>query len=124
MLDFWYSEQCTREIKLVSCIVTCVMIYYFSTIAPLEALYVCFALAIGVLFHVLRLLDIKLNQQNKYAEGFKVIFFTIRILAVIFLVQALPETNKLSLIAQSLGFICLGFFLVTIYENRAKRFNS
>ena len=84
MLDFWYSEQCTREIKLVSCIVTCVMIYYFSTIAPLEALYVCFALAIGVLFHVLRLLDIKLNQQNKYAEGFKVIFFTIRILAVIF----------------------------------------
>lgn len=123
MLNFWYSNKCTREIKLLVCMVTCAIIYYASSFSPLSTVIVGFSLVIGMMIHILRLLDLKLDENNKYTEGFKIIFFTIRIMAVLFLVQAIPETNRMVLIVQSLGFVCLGFFIVSIYDNRAKRFN-
>lgn len=123
MLNFWYSNKCTREIKLLVCMVTCAIIYYASGFSPLSTVIVGFSLAVGMMMHVLRLLDLKLDKKNKYTEGFKIVSFTVRILTVLFLVQTIPETNRIVLIVQSLGFVCLGFFIVSIYENRAKRFN-
>ena len=123
MLNFWYSEKCTREIKLVVCIATCAIIYFCSTIAPLQPLYVGLCLVVGVLLHVLHQAKNKLNTKNKYAQGFQILFFVLPIIVINFLIGSTPSTDKVWLIIQSLGFICLGLFVVSIYGNRAKRFD-
>ena len=122
MLNFWYSEKCTREIKLVICIVTCVIIYFCSTVAPLKPLNIGLCLVVGVLFHVIHQAKNKLSTKNKYAEGFQILFFILPILLINFMIISTPQTDKVWLIIQSLGFMCLGLFVVSIYENRAKRF--
>lgn len=121
MLDFWYSEKCTREIKLIICIITCAIIYYFSNIEQLNTWMVGFSLGIGIFIHVLHHLKLKLNAQNKYSNGLNIIFLSLPIIAILFLIQSIPPINKMILIVQSLGFVGLGFFIVSIYENRSKR---
>lgn len=122
MLNLWYSEKCTREIKLVVCIVTCVIIYFCSNIAPLKPLDIGLCLVTGVLMHVIYQSKKKLSTKNKYAEGFQILFFIFPILLINFMIISTPKIDKVWLIIQSLGFICLGLFIVSIYENRAKRF--
>ncbi|WP_163122426.1 hypothetical protein [Acinetobacter portensis] len=121
MLDFWYSEKCTREIKLIICIITCAIIYYFSNIEQLNTWAVGFSLGIGVFIHVLHHLKLKLNTHNKYSNGLNIIVLSLPIIAILFLIQSIPPINKMILIVQSLGFVGLGFFIVSIYENRSKR---
>ncbi len=36
MLEFWYSERCSRQIKLIAIIATCILIYTASTVAQLD----------------------------------------------------------------------------------------
>lgn len=121
MLDFWYSEKCTREIKLIICIITCAIIYYFSNIEQLTTWTVGFSLGIGIFIHILHHLKLKLNAHNKYSNGLNIIFLSLPIVAILFLIQSIPPINKMILIVQSLGFVGLGFFIVSIYENRSKR---
>ena len=40
MLEFWYSERCTRQIKLMVIIATCILIYAASTVAQLGSVNV------------------------------------------------------------------------------------
>ncbi len=122
MLDFWYSERCTREIKLVSSIVLCGMIYYCSGIEKLSTTLTIICIGIGVVMHLLHLQSLKIAENNPYAQGFKMLFSIAPIVAVILVICLLPSQHKLFTAIQAMGFSALGLFIVSIYQNRAKRF--
>ena len=123
MFEFWYSERCTREIKLIICILTCVAIYTSSTIEKLAPLFVGLSLFIGVSIHCVRLLILKIKQNNvEVQKWFKILFNLILIIAIIILILSLPKQHQIALTIQCLGFSAIGFFIVSIHQNRAKRF--
>ena len=124
MFNYWYSERCTRQIKLIVCIATCAVIYYASTFAELNGIYVGISLGIGMLSHVLRTVALKLPDQNPYREGFGRLFFCIPLIALITLFGYLPEQHKIALAVQCVGFSAIGLFIVSIYGDRAKRFED
>ncbi len=122
MLDFWYSERCTREIKLIASIIICVMIYYCSSIEKLSPTFTIICLGIGIATHLLHMQSVKIAESNPYAQGFKTLFSIAPIVAVILVICLLPSQHKLFTAIQALGFSALGLFIVSIYQNRAKRF--
>ena len=120
ILDFWYSARCTRQIKLITCISTCVMIYLSAKPAELSTWFVGFALLIGISLHLTRECILKIKSQNPNMKAIQWLII-VPIIALIFLLFCLPKTNQFSLALQSIGFAALGFFIVTLYENRAQR---
>ena len=120
ILDFWYSDRCTRQIKLIICISTCVVIYLSAKPAELSIWFVGFALLIGISLHLTRECILKIKSQNPNMKASQWLII-IPIIALIFLLFCLPKTNQFSLALQSIGFAALGFFIVTLYENRAQR---
>ncbi|AWL30056.1 hypothetical protein DJ533_16510 [Acinetobacter defluvii] len=121
MLDFWYSERCTRQVKLMVSIVLCIAIYYCSSIAKLSPLFVGISLAIGIILHVLKQLSLKTPTQTVQFKLLKAFIMLLPAFALASMVWSLPQQNLLYLILQCLGFIALGFILIANYENRAKR---
>ena len=121
MLDFWYSERCTRQVKLIVSIVLCIAIYYCSSIAKLSPLFVGISLAIGIILHVLKQLSLRTATQTVQFKLLKVLIMLLPVLALAIMAWSLPQQNMLYLILQCLGFIALGFILIANYENRAKR---
>lgn len=121
MLDFWYSERCTRQVKLMVSIVLCIAIYYCSSIAKLSPLFVGISLAIGIILHVLKQLSLRTATQTVQFKLLKVLITLLPVLALAIMAWSLPQQNMLYLILQCLGFIALGFILIANYENRAKR---
>lgn len=121
MLDFWYSERCTRQVKLMVSIVLCIAIYYCSSIAKLSPLFVGISLAIGIILHVLKQLSLRIATQTVQFKLLKVLIILLPVLALAIMAWSLPQQNMLYLILQCLGFIALGFILIANYENRAKR---
>ena len=103
---------------------TCAVIYYASTFAELNAIFVAISLAIGILSHVLRTVALKLPEQNPYREGFARLFFCIPLIVLITLFGYLPEQHKMALGIQCIGFSAIGLFIVSIYNKRAKRFED
>ncbi|WP_180178969.1 hypothetical protein [Acinetobacter sp. YH12041] len=128
MLEFWYSERCNRQLKLIIIIAVCIVIYIASTVAKLGPIFVGISLAIGMLIHVLREFRLKLSPENPYAEGFRALTMAIPIVAVISLIGYLPKTDEIwktvALGLQCLGFVAIGLFIVSIYNKRAKRFED
>ena len=122
MLDFWYAEKCTREIKLMVCIIICAIIYFCSSIQQLSPLFTGLSLAIGICIHSLRNISFKISADSPYAQGFKILFAILPMSALIFLMTLLPTEHKLYLAIQCVGFTAIGLFMLSIYENRAKRF--
>lgn len=122
MLDFWYSERCTREIKLITSIITCAIIYYSSTFEKLSPVLTICCLAIGMTIHLLRMLSLKIDASNPYSQGFKILFSIIPIAVILFIIMLLPQQNKIFTSVQAISFTALGLFIVSIYQNRAKRF--
>ncbi|WP_291361275.1 hypothetical protein, partial [Acinetobacter sp. UBA3025] len=87
MLEFWYSERCNRQLKLIIIIIAvCIVIYIASTVTKLGSIFVGISLAIGMLMHVLREFRLKLSPENPYAEGFRALTMAIPIVAVISLI--------------------------------------
>ncbi len=121
MLDFWYSECCTRGIKLGICIATCVIIYLSSTTEKLPALFVVMSLLLGMIHHFLQQKISRIQADNPYAEGFSIIGFVLPIIALITLIAFLPQPHQWILAIQVIGFSALGLFMVSIYQNRAPR---
>ncbi|MFW1858488.1 hypothetical protein [Acinetobacter defluvii] len=121
MLDFWYSERCTRQVKLMVSIVLCIAIYYCSSIAKLSPLFVGISLAIGIILHVLKQLSLKIPTQKVQFKLLKALIMLLPAFALASMIWSLPQQNLLYLILQCLGFIALGFILIANYENRAKR---
>ncbi|WP_244782971.1 hypothetical protein [Acinetobacter sp. F-1] len=128
MLEFWYSERCHRQIKLMVIIATCIVIYAASTVAQLDPVFVGVSLAIGIVVHLLHHFRLKISKSNPYANGFSALSRVIPIIALITLFGYLPEQHqpwaKLALGLQCLGFAAIGLFIVSVYENRAKRFED
>ena len=122
MLDFWYSERCSREIKLIMCISTCVIIFLSSKVAALSPLLTGFSLAVGMLIHLLKRLAIKTQPNHPYKSGVQIIIFVTILTAIISLLINLAHQNFWALAIQCLGFIALGLFIVSIYSSRAPRF--
>lgn len=122
MLDFWYSERCTRQIKLIICIAVCAVIYYCSNIQQLSPLFTGLSLAVGLALHFLRIVHLNIANTNRYKAIFQIIFSMLPIIALIALIISLPQTHQAILALQCICFSAIGLFLVSIYENRAKRF--
>ncbi|MEG0483090.1 MAG: hypothetical protein RR575_13765 [Acinetobacter sp.] len=122
LLDFWYSERCTRQIKLMVSIITCAIIYYCSTFEKLSPAFTLFGLAIGISIHVLRNISLKIATNASALKLYKILFAVFPIFTFSILVFLLPHSNKLYTAIQALGFVALGLFVVSIYESRQKRF--
>lgn len=116
MLDFWYSARCNRQVKLALCVAVCLMIYACAKVAELS-------LGLGALVHVLRVIKLKLQSQQHYNSIFDVLFFLLPIIYWLGLMLLLPAQHVWALMLQAIGFSVLGLFIVSIYSNRAPRFN-
>ena len=118
MLQFWYSDKCTRQIKLMVCIATCVMIYLCSTVQQLSAMFSGISLMIGMGIHLLRALSLKIAEDNAYRNGFTILFRLIPFTALMTLIAALPTEHKIMLILQMIGFTAIGLFILSTFPNR------
>jgi positive regulator of sigma E activity len=76
------------------------------------------------LIHILFQLRLKLSTTHRYAQGFKILFSIFPIFALLLILFLLPPSHKLWISIQAVGFTALGLFIVSIYQNRAKRFES
>ncbi len=121
MLNFWYSERCTREIKLVTAISVCAIIYYCSSLAKLSVTWTLISLAIGVVTHLLQLLGAKFAQSRPDTQRLNLFLTAVPVFAVIVLIYFLPSQAKIWLAIQAVGFCILGFIILSIHHNRAKR---
>ncbi len=118
MLQFWYSDQCTRQIKLMVCIATCVMIYLCSTVQQLSTLLTGISLLIGMGIHLCRTLSLKIAKDNAYKNGFTILFGLMPFIALMTLITALPTEHKIVLILQVIGFTAIGLFILSTFPNR------
>ena len=118
MLQFWYSDRCTRQIKLMVCIATCVMIYLCSTVQQLSAMFTGISLMIGMGIHLLRALSLKIAADNPYKNGFTLLFRLMPFTALMTLIAALPTEHKVILILQRIGFTAIGLFILSTFPNR------
>ena len=118
MLQFWYSDKCTRQIKLMVCIATCVMIYLCSTVQQLSAMFSGISLMIGMGIHLLRTLSLKIAADNPYKNSFTLLFWVIPFTALMTLIAALPTEHKIMLILQTIGFTAIGLFILSTFPNR------
>ena len=118
MLQFWYSDKCTRQIKLLVSIATCVMIYLCSTVQQLSAMFSGISLMIGMSIHLLRALNLKIAADHPYKNGFALLFWVIPFTALMTLIAALPTEHKIMLILQTIGFTAIGLFILSTFPNR------
>ena len=124
LLNLWYSDRCTRQIKLMVCIATCAVIFYCTEIQKLPTIFAIISLALGIATHALYQYAHRLKLEHSYAQIFRRLtsIFPLTILAV--MIFMLPAINKLYTALQCIGFSALGLFLVSIYENRSPRHDS
>lgn len=118
MLEFWYSDQCSRQIKLMVCIATCVMIYLCSTMQQLSPLFSGTSIAIGMGLHGLRALGLKIAAGNPYKKGFSILIVLMPLIALITLISTLPTQHKIILAMQVIGFAAIGLFILSTFPNR------
>lgn len=118
MLEFWYSEKCSRQLKLMVCIATCVIIYICSTLQQLSPILTGMSVAIGMGIHVLRALSLKISADNPYKKGFSILVFIMPLMAMITLISMLPVEHKLMLAIQVIGFAAIGLFILSTLPKR------
>lgn len=124
MLSFWYSARCHRQLKLMICIGTCLLIYLASTQAQLPPFWVILSLILGMGLHLLY----QWSKRRSWPEHQRRLMYwglnlaPLLLLAVLLLF--LPKMQLWAMALQALGFILVGLFMVSIYQQRAKRFDS
>lgn len=123
MLNYWYSERCTREIKLIVSISTCVLIYLCSSIKQLSTSFTLVSLALGILLHILYKISLKIQSNSSFKTGFRILLFSLPMILFMILISLIPPQHKLMLSLQAFGFVALGLFIISIYSERAKRFD-
>ena len=121
MLNFWYSERCSRQIKLIVCIATCVMIVIAAQVQQLGTIFIGLSLVFGIATHLLRFFQLKIAQDNPYREGFSRLVVFLPIIQRRDLLGYLPAQDKIELALQCIGFSEVGLFLVSIHAQREKR---
>lgn len=118
MLEFWYSDKCSRQIKLMVCIATCVMIYLCSTVQQLSAMFSGMSITIGMGIHGLRALSLKIAADNPYKKGFVILILVMPLMAFITLISVLPIQHKVILAMQAIGFSAIGLFILSTFPKR------
>ena len=121
MLDYWYSERCNRQIRLIICISTCVLIYMCTTVAQLSTTLTLLCLAMGIGLHFLYQLKSRISVKAQYQRGINILIGLLPFIVLLNLILWLPQEHQVILLLQCLGFIALGLFTVSIYDNRARR---
>lgn len=128
MLNFWYSEACSRQFKLIVIIVTCMATYIASTQIQLDVVLSLVSIGLGILIHVMRRFRLKLKANHPYRNGFQSLSNIIPIVVLITMMGYFPDAKSpldtFALVIQLLGFMAVGLFLVSIYDKRAKRFEA
>ncbi len=114
MLAYWYNAP--RHIKLIFIIVVCAAIYAANQVQPLSSTYTILSLVLGFGLHFGQYLQTKIPEHSSYKSKLQ---FLLGIYPLIIVVP--PQHNWIATL-QALGFVLVGFFLVSIYQNRAKRF--
>ncbi len=113
MLQFWYSERCNRHVKLTITIAICVITMLLSKVSALPSLWVGICVVIGVFMHLI-------YQYGARYPYTKILVWILPVGGLIAL--GLQPNNALwAWLGQGLGFIILGLFVMSIYQNRAKR---
>lgn len=120
MLAYWYNAP--RHIKLIFIIVVCAAVYVANQVQPLSPIHTVLSLIFGFGLHVGHYLNTYISKANQYKKGFELLYIVYLIILPIILITMLPTQNKWILAIQALGFVLVGFFLISIYQNRAKRF--
>ncbi|WP_335974731.1 hypothetical protein [Acinetobacter calcoaceticus] len=121
MLAYWYNAP--RHIKLICIVAVCVAVYLANQVQPLPPVYTVLSLVFGLGLHFGQYLQTKIPDGNSYKSSFQFLLRIYPIFIVIILMYLLPAQHKCILVLQALGFVLVGFFLVSIYQNRAKRFD-
>lgn len=124
MLDFWYSARCHRQIKLFLCIAVCLMIYSTARVAELSLMFSLISVGLGAFIHVLRVIKIKLQAQQRYNTALDSVFFILPLVYWLILMLSLPQYHLWALMLQAVGFMALGLFVISIYSQRAQRFSD
>lgn len=121
MLAYWYNAP--RHIKLIFIVAVCVAVYAANQVQPLSPIYTALSLIFGFGLHVGHYLNSKISNNKSYKSSFGILSSIYPIFIVVILMYLLPAQHKWILALQALGFVLVGFFLVSIYQNRAKRFD-
>lgn len=121
MLTFWYSERCNRQIKLIICISTCVLIFLCAEQKQLDPRFAGISLAIGLMIDLLY--KLRQDKLRTLSQSLKCALATLPILCLVCLIYFLPNEMHGLLVLQCISFTLIGFFLVSIYSHRAKRFD-
>lgn len=124
MLNFWYSDRCNRQIKLMVCIITCAIIYLCAAVQQLTPLFAGISLGIGFMVHALRSIYLKFSTHSTSQQTIQNLLLIIPVLALMLLILYLPTPDKIYLALQCMGFSAIGFFMLSIFAHRAKRFES
>ncbi len=124
MLQYWYSERCTRQIKLVISILTIAVTLYFSEISKLSTTLTLFSLLLGLSVHLLYCAYLKIQLDYSHRPILKILFAIIPWIAGLILFLRLPDLGKIAQAVQILGFSLIGFYIVSMYGNRAPRNSS
>ena len=118
MLEFWYSDKCSRQLKLMVCIATCVIIYLCSTLQQLSPILTGISVVIGMGLHGLRALSLKITADNPYKQGFTILFVIAPLMALISLISVLPKPHTILLTIQAVGFAAIGLFILSGFPKR------
>lgn len=121
MLDYWYSDRCHRQIKLLVCIVVCLIIYFSAQVATLSPMFTLLSLGLGILIHALKQWEYKLKAQQRHIAWLDAVMFITPLCLWLAFVIYLPALNKWALMLQVIGFSTMGLLVVSIYTHRAKR---
>ncbi|WOE30529.1 MULTISPECIES: hypothetical protein [unclassified Acinetobacter] len=123
MLNFWYSTRCTRPIKLMFCLGTCLIILLSADPIKLSLQHSIWALSLGALLHVLYILHQQFKQP--YIERHVNLILIVLISLILLLVSSsFPSVQRTILTIQYFAFMLLGFFILSIYSNRSKRMSD
>ena len=117
MFNFWYSEKCTRQIKLIICIATCVLVLIAAEFSKLSLVLTIICIVCGISLHLIRTLSERIQPDHPYYRGFQILFFTTQILIFFGLLDTLEYQNLKELIAlatQVIGFVAIGLFVISI----------
>ncbi|NUF36412.1 hypothetical protein [Acinetobacter lactucae] len=121
MLAYWYNAP--RHIKLIFIIVVCVAVYAANQVQPLSPSYTILSLVLGFGLHFIEYLKTKIPARSSYKSNFQFLLRIYPFIIIALVVWMLQPQYDWIVTIQALGFVLVGFFLVSIYQNRAKRFD-
>lgn len=119
MLAYWYSAP--RHIKLIFIIAVCAAIYVANQVQPLSPTYTVLSLVLGFGLHFGQYLQTKIPPRSSYKSNFQFLLRIYPLIIIAIVMWVLPPQYNWVGTIQALGFVLVGFFLVSIYQNRAKR---